>query len=329
MRRIRRRVYEILAIGRKGDRLSEWADIALITLISINVVLVIFESVREIYDAAPLFFAGFEIFSVVIFTIEYFLRVWSAPDHAERKYRHPVWGRMRFMLTPMALLDLMVIAPFYLVFFVQVDLRMLRVLRLFRVFRLTRYSSSMGLLLQVLQKEARNVGAALFVLLLLIIMAASLTYLAEHKVQPVAFSSIPHALWWAVITMTTVGYGDIVPVTVIGRILGAVIGIISVGVVALPAGLLASGFSQALRERREAFEQVVGDVMGDGVIDSDERVRLRESQVELGLSKDEAETILRKGRQRAAQASAGAPRRDSPEKPRPQFCPHCGEKLSK
>ena len=293
MRRIRRRVYEILDVGRKGDRLSEWADIALITLISLNVVSVIFESVQGIYDAAPMFFNGFELFSVVIFTIEYVMRIWSAPDHVEIKFRHPFWGRLRFMLTPMQLLDLIVILPFYLVFFVQVDLRMLRVLRLLRVFRLTRYSSSMGLLLQVLKKEGRNIGAALFVLLLLIIMAASLTYLAEQNAQPEAFGSIPDALWWAVITMTTVGYGDVVPITVMGRILGAVIGIISVGMVALPAGLLASGFSQALQRRRAAFEAVVGDILEDGVIDSDERVRLRETQVELGLSKDEAETILR------------------------------------
>lgn len=322
MAKPRRRAYEILDVGRKDDRLSEWADIVLITLISLNVLAVIIESVPGIYTSAPLFFDGFEIFSVIVFTVEYVVRVWSAPEHDEKKFRHPVTGRLRFMLTPMALLDLIVILPFYLVFFIQVDLRMLRVLRLLRVFRLTRYSSSMGLLLQVLKKEARNIGAALFVLLLLIIMAASLTYLAEHKAQPVAFGTIPDALWWAVITMTTVGYGDVVPVTMMGKVLGAVIGIISVGMVALPAGLLASGFSQALHRQRAAFEQVVGDVMEDGVISSDERVRLRESQRELGLSKDEAEAILMKSHQRTARG-AGVSRGGHGEK----VCPHCGEPL--
>ena len=318
MRKIRRRAWELLDVGRKNDKLSEFTDIVLITLISLNVLSVIIESVPEIQVAYKGFFDSFEVFSVLIFTIEYVFRVWSITESTESKFRHPIWGRLRFMMTPMQLLDLIVIAPFYLVFFFQVDLRMLRVLRLLRVFRLTRYSSSMGLLLQVLKKEGRNIGAALFVLLLLIIMAASLTYLAEQEAQPEAFGSIPAALWWAVVTMTTIGYGDVVPITVWGRILGAVIGIISVGMVALPAGLLASGFSEALQHRRTTFEQVVGDAMADGVIDSDERVRLREVQEELGLSKDEAEAILRDRRNQMASSRAA---------PRPGTCPHCGKAL--
>ncbi len=314
---LRRRAYEILDVGRKDDKLSEYADIFLITLISLNVLTVIMESVPGIYADYSGFFNVFEVFSVIIFTIEYVFRVYSAVEHPENKFRHPLWGRLRFMLTPMQMLDLIVIAPFYLVFFVQVDLRMLRVLRLLRVFRLTRYSSSMGLLLQVLKEEGRNIGAALFVLFLLIIMAASLVFLAEQEAQPVAFGSIPAALWWAVVTMTTIGYGDVVPITVLGRICGAVIGIISVGMVALPAGLLASGFSEALRRRRMAFEQVVGDVLEDGKIDTDERVRLREMQKELGLSKDEAEAILMSGRRKTAASGAAGP----------EACPHCGKPL--
>ncbi len=309
---LRRRAYEILDVGRKDDKLSEYADIFLITLISLNVLAVIIESVPGIYADYSGFFNVFEAISVIIFTIEYVFRIYSATEHPENKFRHPLWGRLRFMLTPMQMLDLIVIAPFYLVFFVQVDLRMLRVLRLLRVFRLTRYSSSMGLLIQVLREEARNIGAALFVLFLLIIMAASLTFLAEHEAQPEAFGSIPAALWWAVVTMTTIGYGDVVPITVIGKTFGAIIGIISVGMVALPAGLLASGFSEALRRRRMAFEQVVGDALEDGKIDTDERVRLREMQKELGLTKDEAEAILKDSRRKTAG---------------PATCPHCGKSL--
>jgi voltage-gated potassium channel len=150
------------------------------------------------------------------------------------------------MLSPLALIDLIVILPFFLGAIIGVDLRMLRALRLLRAFRLTRYANSMNLLLQVLRDEAPIISAALFVLLMLISVAASITYLAEYKAQPEAFGSIPHALWWAVVTMTTIGYGDVVPQTLVGRLCASVIGIISVGMVALPAGILASGFNEAL-----------------------------------------------------------------------------------
>lgn len=310
---LRARVHEILEAGKPGDRLSQFADMGLIALISLNAFAVILESVPEYHRAYRDAFFAFEVFSVAVFTVEYVCRVWSSPEHPAVKYAHPVWGRLRYMLTPMALLDLIVIAPFYLVFFVSVDLRILRVLRLLRVFRLTRYAPSMTLLLQVLRTEARNIGAALFVLLLLMVMAASVVFLAEHRAQPEAFGSIPAALWWAVVTMTTIGYGDVVPVTFLGRLFGAVIGIVSLGMVALPAGLLASGFSGALRRRRLSYERLVDQALEDGHIDHHEHDRLREIQESLGLSDDDAAAILREGRERSGQ--------------KPDTCPHCGEPL--
>jgi len=313
MTRLRKRAYEILEAGKPGDRLSQIADVALIGLISLNVVAVIIESVPEVHAEYKDLFFDFEALSVGVFTVEYVCRVWSAPEHPGIKYGHPLWGRLRYMMTPMALLDLIVIAPFYLLFFFVMDLRILRVLRLLRIVRLTRYAPSMALLFQVLRDEARNIGAALFVLLLLTIMAASIVYLAEHQAQPVAFGSIPAAMWWAVVTMTTIGYGDVVPVTFWGRFFGAIIGVVSLGMVALPAGLLASGFSGALRRRRLSYERLVDRAIEDGHIDHHEHDKLREIQESLGLSDDEAAAILKESRERSGRAV--------------ETCPHCGEPL--
>ena len=310
---IRERTHEMLDIAERGDPLSRSVDIALISLIAVNVVAVILESVPALATEYGTFFHRFEVFSVAVFTIEYVLRVWSAVDDDARDYRHPLWGRLRYMLTPMALIDLVAILPFFLGFFISLDLRFMRVLRLLRLFKLTRYSSSMSLLLEVLKEEARSIGAAFFVLAVLIIMAASFAFLAEQEAQPESFGSIPQALWWAIITMTTVGYGDVTPVTTMGKFFGACISIVSVGMVALPAGLLASGFTGALRRRRIEYEEMVQNALKDGVVSEDEEASLRKTKDALGLSDEEAQqifdTFARKG-------SAGA-----------AACPHCGKPL--
>lgn len=310
---LRQVVYATLEAGRKETRLERIADLSLMVLIAVNVVAVVLESVPSYQVDYGNVFYVIEIFSVTVFSIEYVLRVWSAPEHPAVRYQPPIMGRIRYMVTPMALLDLIVILPFYLTFFFTVDLRVLRVLRLFRIFRLTRYSSAMGLLTQVLKDEAANIAAALFVLMMLIIMAASVTFLAEHKVQPVAFGSIPAALWWAIVTMTTIGYGDVVPMTVVGKLCGAIIGVISVGIVALPAGILASGFNEALHQRRRRFETVVENALLDGVIDTNEHINIRSKSEELGISVEEAATIMKSTHEKA-QIRSG-------------YCPHCGKSI--
>lgn len=328
MYKIRKRVFEVLEIGSKQDRLSRIVDIILIILITLNVLSVILETLPSLQNRYQLFFTSFEAFSVIIFSIEYFSRVWSAVENADSDYAHPIWGRLRYMLTPMAMIDLIVILPFYLGLFVDVDLRFMRVLRLLRVFRLTRYSSSMALLLKVLADEARSVGAVLFVLCLLIIMASSLIYLVEHDAQPKAFNSIPDAMWWAVITMTSVGYGDVTPVTVMGKILASVISIISIGIVALPAGILASGYNEALRQRRAHYEKHVEDALEDGVLTAEEERFLKNLQETLGLDADEAEIILHSGLQKQIEKGIGKVVNDIEKEMKVVLnnkCPHCGK----
>jgi voltage-gated potassium channel len=310
---LRQHVHETLEAGRAETPIGRIVDLTLIALIALNVLAVILESVPSFQLEFEDAFLVFEIFSVSIFTVEYALRVWSAPEQPGLHQGQPISSRLRYMLTPMALLDLIVILPFYLGFFFTMDLRTLRVLRLLRVIRLSRYSASMGILLQVLREEAASIGAALFVLMMLIILSANIAYLAEHEAQPEAFGTIPAALWWAVITMTTIGYGDVIPVTVIGRLCGAGIGIVSVGMVALPAGILASGFNNALNRRHRQFQDAVDLALGDGVLDEGERVMIREKQRELGISEHEAASMLRQGGDK--------------ERIREGACPHCGKPI--
>jgi voltage-gated potassium channel len=306
---LRRRVYEILEndpdqpAGRLLGRL-------LVGLIIANVVAIILHSVSSIGARYGAWFQLFEWLSILVFTIEYGARVWSAVEGGYG--RHGIRGRLRYMASPLLLIDLLAILPFYLSFLLPVDLRFMRVFRLLLIFKLTRYHPSMSLLGRVVRDEAGPIAAALFILATLLVAAASFAYLAEHEAQPLVFASIPDAMWWAIVTMTTVGYGDMVPVTTLGKVIGGVIAVIGLGMVALPAGLLAAGFSEQLHQRKRAFENEVRRVLRDGVISADERGELDDIRDRLGLTDRQAEEIFGLITQRR-----GAVR-----------CPHCGHSLT-
>ncbi|MEZ5932592.1 MAG: ion transporter [Alphaproteobacteria bacterium] len=298
---------------RKLIWLSRVTDSFLITLIVMNVIAVILESVPSIEARFGAWFLWFDHLSVALFTIEYGVRIWSSIERSAEDRAHPIRARLRNMLRPLALADLVAILPFYLGTLVNVDLRMLRALRLLRVLKLSRYSTSIRLLVDALEKEARAIAAAVFVLSLLVLVAASLAYIAEQRAQPEAFGTIPDALWWAVITMTTVGYGDVVPVTPFGRLVGGGIAVIGIGMVALPAGLLAAAFSEQIHLRDQRFEAEVEHRLVDGRLSKEDRVRLEELRKRLGLRASEARLIMLNVLREARLA--------------PPTCPHCGEPL--
>jgi len=211
---LRKRVREIVDVAKPGDSFSKAFDIFIVTLISLNVVALILESVKNIQAFVPWLFSIFEFVSVIIFSLEYVARVWSSVEIPT--YQKPVSGRLRFMVTPLAVVDLLAILPFYLPF-TGIDLRFLRILRMMRIFRvakLGRYSQSLQMLQRVMVAKKEQLVCSLFILLLLVIVAASMLYYAENGVQPEVFSSIPASMWWATATLTTVGYGDRVYVTV-------------------------------------------------------------------------------------------------------------------
>jgi voltage-gated potassium channel len=312
MSRLRRRAYEILEGAGADAPAGRIVNSLLIGLIIANVAAIILESDASIGARYRLWFRLFEWLSVLLFTLEYGVRVWAAVERDDGRYAAPVPGRIRYVLTPLALIDLIAILPFYLSFLLPVDLRFMRVFRLFLIFKLTRYQASMSLLARVLRSEAGPIAAALFVLAMLLVVAASFAYLAEREAQPLAFASIPDAMWWAIVTMTTVGYGDMVPVTPLGRVIGGVIAVIGLGMVALPAGLLASGFSEQLHQRRRAFESEVDRILRRGVLSPEEGDRLKEIRDRLGLTDHQAAEIMR----------LMVHRREAIR------CPHCGQSFS-
>lgn len=253
MRSLKKTVYEIIEEAQPGNRASEIFDVSLITLISLNVVALIAGTVEEIASLAPRAFHLFEVFSVAVFSLEYLLRVWSCTQ--DPKYAHPLWGRLRYISSPLALIDLLAVLPVYLVFFVNLhglDLRSLRVVRLLaRIVRLGRYFASLRTLGRVIQTRRGDLLAVITVLFLLLVMTSSLMFFAENQAQPEEFASIPRAMWWSIITLTTVGYGDVFPVTAAGRLLAGVIAIVGIGLFALPAGILGSGFMEELAREEE------------------------------------------------------------------------------
>ncbi len=248
--RWRTRLAEILEPGEKSDPLSLGVDGFIITLIALNVGAVILESVDALAAAYSGYFYQFEVFSVAVFTLEYLLRLGVCVELPE--YRGPVLGRLRYMVTPLALIDLLAILPFYLHMLIPLDLRflrMLRLLRFFRLFKMVRYLESMQLLGTVVRRKKEELVLTFLVSGILLVLASSLIYFMEHEAQPQVFSSIPAAMWWGVATMTTVGYGDVYPVTPAGKLFGGFIAVLGLGMFALPAGLLASGFVDEIQNR--------------------------------------------------------------------------------
>jgi voltage-gated potassium channel len=293
--------------------LSRVMDGFLITLIMANVLAVILESVPAIEASYRPWFTWFELASVMIFTTEYGARIWSSVESSDEAMARPWRARLGHVVRPLSLADLLAILPFYLSGLIDADLRILRALRLLRVLKLTRYSTSIGLLLDALRAEARAIVAAIFVLSLLLLVASSFAYLAEHEAQPEAFGTIPDALWWAVITMTTVGFGDVVPHTALGKVLGGIIAVIGIGMVALPAGLLATAFSEQVHDRERLFVIEVEEKLIDGKISRHDRILLEDVRRRLGLRTGDAQAIMHDVLRDARQ--------------NPPTCPHCGKPL--
>lgn len=230
-----------------GGRLGWYADYFIAALIIANVVAVALETVEPLYEAYGMEFYLFEAASVAIFTVEYLGRLWSATELEE--YDHPVWGRLRFALSPYMIVDLLAILPFYLGAVADLRaLRALRMLRFLRLLKLGRYAASIDLFVTALRIKKQELILTTAGGAVSLFAASTLMYFAERNAQPEVFSSIPASMWWGVVTLTTVGYGDMYPVTTLGRIIASTLAIFGVGFVAVPASILAHGFIEATRQ---------------------------------------------------------------------------------
>lgn len=244
---IRRRLYLTLEPTEKGGLPERIFEIALVCIIILNILAIILESVKSIQADYADLFRQFEVFSILFFTLEYILRVYSIVENP--KYKDPIAGRWRYMKSSLAIIDLLAFFPFYLTFFA--DLRFLRIFRLmalFRVFKIARYLYALNIFKMVLKDRKEQLILSFFFILFVLVIISFVMFYTEHDAQPDKFSSIPSTMWWGIATLTTVGYGDIVPITPLGKFLGGFFAIAGVGLLALPAGILSSGFFEMLHK---------------------------------------------------------------------------------
>lgn len=255
---MKHRVHQILTNHAPGDRVGRTVNLLLLSLIAANVLASVLETDQDIHARAPAFFAVFESISVAVFSVEYVLRVWSCT--VDPRFRGAVRGRLRMMATPMAVIDLLAIAPSLVQRLLPgaLDLRFLRALRLLRLFRLMRIGRlghAFSTLARVIHTKRVELGVTLAFVVVATIIAAGAMYLVEHGRPGTGFSSIPRSMWWAVVTITTVGYGDLVPETPLGQLVGGLVAFVGICALALPVGILSSGFIDEISRQRSEAKQ--------------------------------------------------------------------------
>ncbi len=274
----------LLEPAQDKDLSSKIVDFFLLLLITLNVISVILETVDSIYQNFEKLFLYFEYFSVFIFTIEYLLRLWSCVTEKEKNESN-FDQRVKYVFSFGAIIDAIAILPSLIaLFYPSIDLRFIRALRIVRLLKFSRYSGSINSLISVIWDQRRSFGAAFFLLFIALIIVSSGMYLVEKDVQPEKFGSIPQSMWWALVTLTTVGYGDVYPITPLGKMFGSISIILGIGTVALPAGIMASAFTEFTRRNQKTYEDKLKFMLKDDIIDQDEREELRQLSERLNLS---------------------------------------------
>lgn len=295
-RTFRQKVHAVVYPGEFGGTLHHIFDTFIVVWVVLSVVAVVLESVHSIHYIFNVEFIILDAVAVGIFTVEYCLRLYCCVENPG--YANALWGRIRHAKSATAIVDLLAVLPFFLEAFLHhlFDLRFLRVFRLLRLLKLTRYTGATATLTRVILREWPVLAASAFVMLLLVIMTASLGYLFEHEAQPDKFENIPQSIYWAVITLASVGYGDISPVTPMGRLMTIILALLGIGIFAIPAALLSSAFSDQLRIERETLKNELYEMLADGVLDEHETDQIKREAKRLHLSEEEVDRLIIKAR---------------------------------
>jgi len=253
---LKKRVFEIINKAEDGDLASKIFDWTIMALIALSIISIILESFADIYARYNTLFRIFEIITVVVFTAEYLLRIWTA-DLLFPEANHP---RLKYVFSFMALIDLLAILPFYLPFF-SADLRFLRMMRLFRLFRLLRvfklgrYLDALHVIVKVIRTSGPQLIMSVVICFFVMLFSAIVMYTVENPEQPEQFPNVISALWWAICTLTTVGYGDVYPITAVGKFFASVISLVGIGIIAIPTGIIAAGFNQVITGEKDGTER--------------------------------------------------------------------------
>lgn len=290
---IKKRTSELLSKANITDKPSQYVDTALFILILLNIIAVCLESIQDIGNKYQKSFYYFEMFSVFIFGIEYLLRVWSAPAREDLGESSSFIKRFKYIFSFTGLVDFIAIIPSIITYFGGLDLRWLRVLRLLRLLKISNYSSAIEDFFSAIMADWRSFSAALYLVLVALFLSSALMYIAENESQPDKFSSIPETMWWSLITLTTVGYGDVSPITPFGKIIGAFTAIMGVCTVALLTGIVASAFANQRAQRTAILEAEINQALRDGVISDMEAKKIEKLRKELNLSPEHSRSLMK------------------------------------
>jgi voltage-gated potassium channel Kch len=295
-RTFRQRVHALVFPSPYGGQLHHFYDLFIVVWVLISVLAVVLESVDSVYYNLAVEFIVLDTVAVMVFSTEYLMRLYSCVE--EPRFQRLIIGRLSYASRPGAIIDFLAIIPFFLEVFLHhlIDLRFLRSFRLMRLFKLARYTESTTTLFAIIKRELPILLTSAFTLMLLVVLVASLGYLFEHEAQPDKFENIPTAIYWAVITLASVGYGDISPVTTMGRFMTTLMALIGLGLFAIPASILSSAFTQELQSQRQAIENQLFEMLDDGILSEDELAQVKVLARKMNMSDEQLEILIEKAK---------------------------------